>query len=317
MRARLSIGVLFRDQTSRRDSAGFAEQLADALATGLETSGLPVKVVRPGEHSAVEPNFQLIGDVIEHAHTTAPTSTPKESKYLVGEQQVPNADWNKANRDYESAKLEMQRAEGALQGATSRGKKKEIADANDKVTEAQKKVEDAHTKLDAIPQFKAVDIIKPYTYTEKEIDLQASVRLQFRINDAAGGQVEIPEPINKADSKKFTKLENVKPEDTTGVKEKGTIPDELQVLLEVENSARDALIQAVKESVKKFPDNIFEQANKRAESGDEDAAAESFILYLNSTPSEANAKRQQAEQYLLEKFNIRRGLAAETSSRGN
>ncbi len=43
MRAKLSIGVLFRDQTSRRDSAGFADQLQQAFATGLETSGLQLK----------------------------------------------------------------------------------------------------------------------------------------------------------------------------------------------------------------------------------------------------------------------------------
>jgi hypothetical protein len=47
MRSRLSVRVEFRDQTSRRDSIGFAEQLADAIATGLENSGLPVKIDAP------------------------------------------------------------------------------------------------------------------------------------------------------------------------------------------------------------------------------------------------------------------------------
>src|SRR5205807_2434947 len=35
LRAKLSIGVVFRDQSSRRENAGFADQLADAIATSL------------------------------------------------------------------------------------------------------------------------------------------------------------------------------------------------------------------------------------------------------------------------------------------
>lgn len=310
MRSRLSIDVVFRDQTSRRDSAGFAEQLADALATGLETSGLPVKVIRPGEKPAFEPNFQLIGDVVQHRRTTVPTSKPKESKYRFSEHERPNDNWNKANREYESAKLNLQRAQGALQGAASHGKKKEIVKANEQVTTAQKKVEEALAKLDTIPKTVPEDVIKPYTYIEKDTELSAIVELRFRINDSAGNQVESPVAISKEASKNFVVLENVKPDDTEGVKSQGTIPDEIQFLTDVENAARDLLIKAVRESVAKFPDKIFEQARKRADNGDPDGAAEFYILYLNSTPREQNTKREQAESFLREQYNIRRTLSS-------
>src|SRR5260370_28642883 len=118
------------------------------MATGLETSGLPVRVIRPGENPPFDPNFHLVGDVLQHRHTTVPTSKPKDSKYRAGEQEMPNDSWNRANREYESATMDLQRAQGALQGATSHGKKREIAGANDKVSGAQKKVEEAHAKLD-------------------------------------------------------------------------------------------------------------------------------------------------------------------------
>lgn len=308
MRSSLSIRVVFRDQTSRRDSAGFADQLADALATGLETSGLPVRVIRPGENPAFEPNFQLIGDVLQHRRMMVPTSKSRESKYRAGEQETPNENWNKANRDYESATLDLQRAQGALQGATAHGKKKEIAEANAEFTAAQKKVEDARAKLDAIPKTLPTDIVKPYTYTEKTVDMGAVVQLQFRINDFSGNPVEGPVPIGKEDNRKFVVLENVKPEDTEGVKVEGTIPDEIQFLTDVENGARDTLLKAVRESVAKFPEKIFEQAKKRAETGDLDGAAESYILYLNSTAAEPNLKREQAESFLREQFNIKHAL---------
>jgi hypothetical protein len=136
-------------------------------------------------------------------------------------------------------------------------------------------------------------------YQAAQVDLTAVVQLQFRINDSSGNQVETSVPISKDANQKFVVLENVKPDDTEGVKAQGTIPDEIQFLTDVENVARDVLLKAVRESVAKFPEKIFEQARKRAEGGDLDGAAESYILYLNSTPAEANPKREQAERFCV------------------
>jgi hypothetical protein len=317
MRSSISIGVSFRDQTSRRDSAGFAEQLADALATGLENSGLPVRVIRPGDKPPLEPNFQLVGDVLQHRPTKVPTAKSKESKYRAGQQQSPNDDWNRANRDYEKAKLDLDKAQSLLQAAVARGKKKEMSDANEQVTAAQKKVEDDLARLDLIPKTLSTDIIKPYTYTEITVDLGAVVQLQFRVNELGGTLVENSPLINKQDTKRFIVLEDVKSEDTEGVKKEGTIPDETQFETDVENSARDALLKAVRESVAKFPDQIFDKARKRLESGDVEGAAESYILYLNSTTAEPSAKREQAQQFLKDRFNIKRSLSARPASTGN
>jgi hypothetical protein len=307
MKSRLSVRVAFRDQTSRRDSAGFADQLADAIATGLETSGLPVRVIRPGETPAVEPNFQLIGDVLQHRRAVVATSEPKDSKYRAGEQDTPNEDWNKANREYEAANLNHQGAQAALQGAIARGKKNDIADATTRLTAAEKAVEDARTKLDSIPKTVPVDIIKPYNYTEKRTDLSAIVELQFRINDSSGTSVEGTVPVKKELNQKFSVLENVKPEDTEGVKVRGTVPDEIQFLTDVENDARDALIKSVKEKVAGLPDKILRQARKRADDGDADGAAEYYILYLNSTVVAGTLEREQADTFLQEHYNIKRG----------
>ena len=317
MRASLSVRVQFRDQTSRRDSAGFAEQLADALATGLETSGLSVVVIRPTDNPPLAPNFELIGDVVEHRPTVIPTSKPKESKYRAGEEQVPNEDWNKANRECETAKLDLQKAQSLLQAATARGKKKEIADANNQVNVAERRVEDDLARLDAIPKTLSRDLIKPYTYTEKTYDMEAAVQLQYRINDSTGAQVEPPTHISKKDTKKYVMLEDVKPEDTEGVKKEGTIPDEIQFETDVENVARDELLKKVRESVAKFPDKIFDRAQRLAASGDNDGAGESYILYLNSSAADGNPKREQAEKFLRDQFNIKRAASAGATAAGN
>ena len=314
MRSRLSIRVEFRDQTSRRDSAGFADQLADAIATGLETSGLPVRVIRPGDKPLIEPNFQLIGDVLEHYRAEVPTEVPKESTYRAGEQEVPNEAWNQANRDYEGATLNLQTDQAALQGLMGKGKKKDIEDATGKVTTDQKQVSDAHAKLDSIPKTLPKDIIKPYTYTEKDVDLSAGVQLQYRINDSLGNPVEPDHPVSKKNSEKYSILENVKPEDTGGVRTSGTIPDDMQFLTNVENAVRDDLTQAVRQSVASLPAKVYARAQKQVQEGDMDGAAESYILFLNATPVADTPERQAAQKFLVDQFNIQAVVPAATSS---
>src|ERR1035438_8347189 len=92
VRSTLSIKVVFRDQTSRRDSAGFADQLSDAIATRLETTNLPVRIVRASDTTPVDPNFQLIGDVLEHRPITKPSIESVDSEYLAAEREVPRSE---------------------------------------------------------------------------------------------------------------------------------------------------------------------------------------------------------------------------------
>jgi len=305
MRSKLSVRVVFRDQTSRRDSPLFAEQLSDAIATGLETSGLPVKVIRSTDTPAAEANFQLIGDVLQHRTVVNQTVESAQSKYLAGEREVPNEDWNKANREYESAMLDLQNAQRVLEGAQARGKQKQIDEATAAVSTAQQKVEEAHRKLDAIQKTTPSDIVKDYTYAKKNIDLTAVVELTYRLVDGNGNSLDSAPPIQRTTHKVFTVLENVKPEDTEGVKPQGAPPNELQFLTDIEIEGRDTLIKSVKEKVENLPSKILGQARKKAAEGDLDGAAESYILFLNSSSDARSTERSEAKHFLQEQFNIR------------
>jgi hypothetical protein len=304
VRSTLSIKVVFRDQTSRRDSAGFADQLSDAIATGLETTNLPVRIVRASDATPVEPNFQLIGDVIEHRPVTKVGVESIDSEYRAGEREIPNEEWNQANRDYEAANLDLQKAQKVLEGAQAHGKKKEIAEANTIVEGAQKKVEASHLKLDSIPKTTLSDVVKPYSYTRKTIDLSAVVDVGFRIVDSNGDTIAMTPSVKNTAQKQFVVLENVKPEDTKNVKQTGAPPDEAQFLTDVEIAARIALIKDVKEKVESLPSKILAQARKRLMDGDADGTAEAYILYLNSTPSAQTPEREEAKKFLREQFNI-------------
>jgi hypothetical protein len=304
IRSTLSIKVLFRDQTSRRDSTGFAEQMQDAIATGLETTSLPVRVIRASDPTPVDPNFQLIGDVLQHRPVSNVKLESVDSEYRAAEREVPNEEWNKANRDYEAANLDLEKAQKVLEGAQAHGKKKDIATAESAVEDAQKKVEDAHAKMDSIPKTTLNDVVKPYSYTRRTIDLSAVVELGFRIVDPNGTTIVTTPSVKNSNENKFVLLENVKPEDTKNVKEAGSPPDETQFLNDVEIAVRNDLIKVVKEKVESLPANIFAQARKHVMDGDTDGAAEAYILYLNSTPNGATPERDEAKKFLRDQYNI-------------
>ena len=304
IRSTLSIKVVFRDQTSRRESAGFADQLSDAIATGLETTALPVRVIRAADSTPVDPNFQLTGDVLDHRVINKPTVESLDSEYRASEREVPNDEWTKVDRDYEDANLDLQKQQKVLEGAQAHGKKKEIATAQDAVDAAQKKVEDLHRKMDAIPKTVLTDVVKPYSYVRRTIDLSAAVEFGFRIVDSNNNVIASTPSIKKSSEKQFVLLENVKAEDTKGIKQMGTLPDETQFLGDVEIAARIDLIKDVKEKVESLPSKILAQARKGIMNSDIDGAGESYILYLNSTPDTPTPEREEAKKFLRENFNM-------------
>jgi hypothetical protein len=305
MRSKLSIRVQFRDQTSQRDSQGFAGELENAIITGLESSGVPVKVVRVGETTAVEPDYVLAGDVLKHHFPVVPTIEPQESEYRAGTEQVPSESWNKANRAYESAREELQTAQQSLSGAESHGKSGKIKDLTRVVQAAQKKVEEAHVVLDSTPQNVTKDIIRPYTYHKRIINIGGVIELQFRIGDSLSEPRTDLVPIRKEEHRTDVLLEDVKPEDTLGIKSAGTVTDPSEFITTLENSARDELIAAVRKRVEELPGKMYQSASSREKEDDLDGAGESYLRFLKLTREDNSPERQHARKFLLDSFNMR------------
>jgi hypothetical protein len=305
LKSRLSVKVEFRDQTSRRDAVDFAQQLTDSLATGLESAGPNVKVVRPQETTAVQPNFQMVGDVLQHEMTKSEDVEAKESKYRFGQQEIPNEVWNQANRDYERANNDLEAARSVLEGAQAHGKKGEIKKANETIQDDEKKVEDLHAKLDMIPKTKMEDVERPYTYSQINYRLKIIVALQFRILDSAGEAVVQTIPIRSDAPKEYSVLQNVKPEDTQGIRVEGVIPNDNDFLEEDEYKARDELIEKAKANVADLPAIVIGRADRKATDGDNDGAAELYILYLDATSVADTPERLRARKFLGEQFNFR------------
>lgn len=306
LRSRLSVGVVLRDQTSRRDSLGFADQLRDAIANGLESSGLPLKALRQfNESDSLQPNFVLVAEVLEHRVVKNTNLETLQSHYRAGTHEVKNPAWLQANQDYDAAQQQLAAAQRGVADAQAQHKKKEIiAAANQVVLTAQKRVADTRRTLDTTEETRVENVLAPYNYTKKSIDLTAVVDMTFLIKDQSGNPIEAAMPIRKDDHNVAVVLDNVKPEDTEGIKKQSTEPDEVQFLADLEIQARDALIKSVREKAMLLPGKILAEARRRAQSGDLEGAAEQYVLYMNAINPESSQGRDEAASFLRDHFNV-------------
>lgn len=306
LRARLSIGILLRDQTSRRENAGFADQLADAIAHGLENSGVSIRSVRmAGDNSAaLQPSFVLVAEILQHHVINNTNLETLTSKYRVGTREIRNEAWAQLNQQYETAQQSLTAAQRTLADLQAKNKKKEISAATDAVDAAKKQADDLRHKLDATEQKRVENIIETYNYTRKTIDLNATVELTFRLTDAAGNLIDSAVPVKREDHKTFVLLENVKPEDTEGVKAQNAPPNDQQFLADVEIPARDTLVKALREKIAQLPSRVLQDARTRAQQNDFEGAAAQYILYLNATPDQVSPERDEASKFLQDRFNL-------------
>ena len=305
--SQLSVGIVIRDHTSRRDSHGFADQLADAVTSGLDSSGIPIAVVRNSSEVEEAPpaNFTLVGQVLEHRMVKKVNLEAPESKYRAGAQETKNPAWLQIENDYESAEQKLSTAQHALADAQAQHQKKQaIADATDAVQQAQKSVDDLRRKMETTEQSRRETIVESYHYTKKTIDLTASAEIEFQFRDRAGNFVGQPADVRRNKHTTIVVLQGVKAEDTEGITKQGVEPDGVQFLTDLEIDSRNALVKAVRERAAELPAAVLEAAKTLAQQGDTDGAAELYVLYLNATPLGASSGRDEAVKFLRDQFNL-------------
>ena len=306
-RAQLSIGILIGDQTSRRDSHGFADQLADAITSTLDSSGIPIAVVRNSSQvdEAMQPNFTLVGQVLQHRVVKNVKLEAPESKYRAGTHETRNPAWLQIESDYESAQQQLSAAQHALADAQSQHKKKQvIAEATDAVQQAQAKVDELRHKLDTTEQSRMEVVVESYHFTRKTIELTASAEIQFQFRDRNGNPLGQPVDINKDKHTTAVVVQDVKPEDTESVTNQGVEPDEAQFLTDLEIDSRNALITAVREKAAELPLAVLQAARAAAQQGDTETAGKLYVLYLNATPQGTSSEHAEAVKFLHDQFNL-------------
>jgi hypothetical protein len=310
-RGRLSIAVVFRDQTSRRDSLGFADQLADTVASRLESAGFRGvhiltrdRIPSATDPNQAQPNFQIVGDIMQHRVEKNVETQRLNSKYRAGTREVKNPAWLEASRQLESMRTEYQRQLEASRAVIARNKKREIEAVNRQLEDLSRQIDMQKRKVDAIPETQLQDIIQPYNYTKRVFNLNAFVEIAFRAMDTNGSAAAYSDSIKLEVPKTVSILENVKPEDTEGIVEEGSPPDDYQLMAAAESQAQDAMLKKLTEWIDKLPAKVLQEARDAAGKDDKELAAERFVLYLNITPEKDTPERKEAAAFLRNEFNI-------------
>lgn len=307
MHSKLSIRVHFVDQTSLREGTGFMHQMEDAIITELEKPEYQATPVRYGETvSGVEPDFHLEGSVLEREITQTPSSVSKESHYRAGTHPITNEEWKKAKREYDSAKDQMQSDQSGMDAAVKANNKKQITEFGNKLSDDRKLASDAEKKMDSVEQTQTVDDTRSYQYTVKTIDIKNSIKLQFSIGRAQSSQMGTPVSISAEESPQLVSVENVKGDDTDGIKlnEKTANTQDLQNALG--SRVQKDLTAAVGKKVRDLPQAIYDEGQLREKDEYVEDAGEAYMRYLSVSPVNETTERTHAEQFLRDQFNFPR-----------
>jgi predicted TIM-barrel fold metal-dependent hydrolase len=133
--------------------------------------------------------------------------------------------------------------------------------------------------------------------------LVANVEISFRLADQYAQTPGPAETVKSELPKSFVVLENVKPEDVDGVVGAATMPDESAFLAQAETQAQKDLVKKIVEQLGLLPTKVLEEARAALSRGDQEGAAEKYVLYLNATAKGAQ-ERAEAQQFLRNQFNI-------------
>jgi archaellum component FlaC len=312
-RGKASIFVQFRDQTSRRDSLGFADQLSDTVASRLESSGTRGVKVLARNRDLTDPttatgaqlaNFLLSGDIVQHRVDKKMDAQRLVSHYRAGTREVKSAEWLEAKRQADDAQREYERIAEANKAIFARNKKKEIDAAQKMFDDQSKKVAAARSKLDSMQETELQDIIQPYNYTKRVYGYNAVVEVAYKTSEMFADSAMQADSVKVEHPKNSSVLENVKAEDSDGVVEEGAAPDELQMFAEAETKIQTDLMGKLNKWLGDLPGKVLADARDRAKSGDKEAAAAKYVIYLNSTPDQETKERNEAINFLRDEFNI-------------
>jgi len=315
-RAKLSISVTFRDQTSLRDSLGFAGQLENAVATGLESAGLPgLKILAREDRQfgtadgpntlagVADANLLIHGNILQHHVEKKIESQSLSSHYRSGQREVKNPAWLEVKRENDAVQQEYDRALEGQRVAAPHLKKKELAESNRNLEALAAKLQETKAKLDAISETLLQDTILAYNYVKRTTQLNAVAEVSFRLDDPIS-EITKSEVVRVETPKTVVVLENIKPEDSDGIVQEGVPPDETQLLQEAENAVKELMLKKMIEQLNRVPARVLGQARDAASRSDLEEAAAKYILYLNSTPNKDAPERQEGQQFLRKHFNV-------------
>jgi hypothetical protein len=217
---------------------------------------------------------------------------------------VKSPEWIEMAGKIASAERDYERDRAAFNAAIAKMNKRQQEATARELDAKVAGIEQLKQKLIAIPETQLQTITETYTYTKRVINYVSAVEVALRLLDPAVEDSKLTETIRVEIPKSVTVLENVKSEDVDGVVADGEPLDEIQLMAEAETQAKAVMVKKLIEWVREAPPKILKEARARGSNNDFEAAAERYIVYLNSTPMKVTAERQEAQAFLRANFNV-------------
>jgi thioredoxin-like negative regulator of GroEL len=127
--------------------------------------------------------------------------------------------------------------------------------------------------------------------------------VRFVIKNTTGTAVGPPIQVLVKPEKIYTKLEGVKESDTMGVHDV-EVPTNAAFLAEVDTDVSGQVLKQATEAIAGLPAAVLKAADSNAAEGDDQGAAEQYMLYLNSTENTETPERKRAQKFLLDNYNF-------------
>jgi hypothetical protein len=249
-------------------------------------------------------NLQLVGDIVKHQVDKKQETQRLTSRYRAGHREVKAPEWIEMSTKIAAAERDYDRDRDAFNAAIAKMNKRQQAATARELDAKAAAIASMKQKLVAIPETVLQTITEPYTYTKRTINYVSSVEVSLRLIDPAVEDSRQTDTIKVEIPRSVTILENVKPEDVDGVVAEGDPLDEIQLMAEAETQAKTVMVKKLIEWVRDTPPKILKEARARSANNDLEAAAERYIVYLNSTAMKATPERQEAQTFLRANFNV-------------
>ena len=288
--------LVVRVESLAQDPSGFTEVVTRRVNAAIEALGLPDLVATPVEAYEKKPDvdalFQEIRpdgksriallsvDITNYQRENSHAETPEEkpSKFVNGQETVPNPDYDAAVAKYKAANDAFTKAKGKV--------KKGVPTTTDIAFLQQQVTQTPRT----ISRDKLVD----YTYQEYRLSSKVQIAMKLTLRDMLEKQLLGSEPIESTEQDTATEIAGVQPKDVNGViNRQPRIKTQEQLQQDAELAALKSIDEKIPALLAKYDQRYYSEGEKALEAGHTQEAVENFLCYWYTFRGQIEEHRAQ------------------------
>ena len=329
----IGINIAFTDKSARRACGHVAAEIEGLVGSDVTNARLPgAQVVEREEFERLKTEqrltqehsqrgitldvqgatVQLLGDILTCESRRRETPSRMPSQYISGYRENPEYYRLVRLRDQYNAQAEAIDREDDRYKACEETEKRQGIYGNCRQIRDQyrAKYNEVTSQLQNVVAVLAetqsqFPIITSYTYTRKNIGVEARLKVGFRVVDSLSAVRREQELLSEEDTKQDLEIQGAMPQDTGNVTDRfANLPSEEELLAQQVTKIHRKLKDATLTFLRSLPEKYLERARQAKDRGGMDEAAENYILFLATTPQKSGRAFQEAEQFLQRERNL-------------